>query len=114
MTDTGFFVPEAEYDRFSDVWGPSPETGALVPLPMPGFQIEGDTIAAELGGHGLVSTLHDYARFAAMLANGGTLDGVQILKPETVAMMATNILPEGVYVGHERHPAPIPLAAASA
>lgn len=101
MKDTGFFVPEAEYDRFSDVWGWSEVAGALVPLPMPGFQMKADTIAAELGGHGLVSTMHDYARFAAMLANGGTLDGVQILKPETVAMMATNILPEGVYVGHD-------------
>ena len=101
MTDTGFFVPEAEYDRFSDVWGWSEEAGALVPLPMPGFQMKAYTIAAELGGHGLVSTMHDYDRFAAMLANGGTLDGVQILKPETVAMMATNILPEGVYVGHD-------------
>lgn len=68
---------------------------------MPGFQMKADTIAAELGGHGRVSTMHDYDRFAAMLANGGTLESVQILKPETVAMMATNILPEGVYVGHD-------------
>lgn len=98
MNDTGFFVPETGYDRFSDVWGWSEEASAFVPLPMPGFQMKASTIAAELGGHGLVSTIRDYDRFAAMLANGGTLGGVQILKPETVAMMATNILPEGVYV----------------
>jgi len=101
MTDTGFFVPEAEYDRFSDVWGWSEEASAFVALPMPAFQMKADTIAAELGGHGLVSTMHDYDRFAAMLANGGTLNGMQILKPETVALMATNILPEGVYFGHD-------------
>lgn len=100
MADTAFFVPEAKYDRFSDVWGPNPETGELVPLPMPGFQYRKDTIAFEGGGHGLVGTLGDYARFTQMLANGGTLNGAQVLKPETVALMATNFLPEGVYIGH--------------
>ena len=53
------------------------------------------------GGHGLVSTMDDYARFAAMLANGGSLDGVQILKPDTVAMMATDVLPEGAFLGFD-------------
>ncbi|MEX1252437.1 MAG: serine hydrolase domain-containing protein [Hyphomonas sp.] len=102
MKDTGFFVPEAEYDRFSDVWGRDPETGALgEALPMPAFLFRADTITFESGGGGLVSTMNDYARFAGMLANGGTLEGVQILKPETVQMMATNVLPEGVYLGHD-------------
>lgn len=100
MTDTAFFVPDEKYDRFSDVWGPDPETGELVPLPMPGFQYRKDTIAFEGGGHGLVGTLGDYARFTDMLAKGGTLDGVQVLKPETVRLMATNFLPEGVFIGH--------------
>lgn len=100
MTDTAFFVPDEKYDRFSDVWGPHPETGELVPLPMPGFQYRKDTIAFEGGGHGLVGTLGDYARFTDMLAKGGTLDGVQVLRPETVQLMATNFLPEGVFIGH--------------
>lgn len=100
MTDTAFFVPEEKYDRFSDVWGPNPETGALSPLPMPSFLYRKDTIAFEGGGHGLVGTMDDYSRFAQMLANGGTLDGAQVLKPETVALMATNFLPEGVFIGH--------------
>lgn len=100
MTDTAFFVPDEKYDRFSDVWGPNPETGELVPLPMPGFQYRKDTIAFEGGGHGLVGTLGDYVRFTDMLAKGGTLDGVQVLKPETVQLMATNFLPEGVFIGH--------------
>jgi len=39
------------------------------------------------GGGGLVSTLHDYARFAQMLLNGGQLDGVRILGPKTVEVM---------------------------
>lgn len=101
MKDTGFFVPEADYDRFSDVWGWSPEQGAFTALPMPAFQYREGMIAFEGGGHGLVSTMDDFARFAEMLANGGSLDGVRILKPETVAMMATDVLPEGAFLGFD-------------
>lgn len=101
MADTGFFVPEAEYDRFSDVWGRNPETGALAaPLDAPGFLYHEDKIAFEGGGHGLVSTMDDYARFAGMLANDGELDGARILKPETVAMMGSNFLADGQYIWH--------------
>ena len=41
------------------------------------------------GSWGLFSTLNDYSRFARMLLRGGELDGVRILKEETVALMAT-------------------------
>jgi CubicO group peptidase (beta-lactamase class C family) len=44
------------------------------------------------GGAGLVSTLDDYMRFARMLLDGGVLDGVRILKPSTVRLMATDQL----------------------
>src|ERR1700730_16413835 len=49
----------------------------------------------ELGGAGLVSTAHDYLRFCRMMLNGGTLDGVQILSPKTVAQFSLNYLPDG-------------------
>lgn len=39
------------------------------------------------GGAGLVSSAGDYARFLQMLANGGSLDGAQILGPRTVGLM---------------------------
>ena len=39
------------------------------------------------GGGGLVSTASDYMRFCQMLLNGGELDGVRILKRETVDRM---------------------------
>jgi len=38
----------------------------------------------------LVSTARDYARLLQMLLNGGELDGVRILSPQTVALMTTN------------------------
>jgi CubicO group peptidase (beta-lactamase class C family) len=44
----------------------------------------------ESGGAGMVGTTADYARFAQMLLNGGTLDGKQYLKPETVALMTSD------------------------
>jgi CubicO group peptidase (beta-lactamase class C family) len=49
-----------------------------------------------MGGAGLVSSIDDYMRFARMLLNGGTLDGVRILKPSTVRMMATNSLDDRI------------------
>jgi CubicO group peptidase (beta-lactamase class C family) len=45
-----------------------------------------------MGGAGLASTLDDYMRFARMLLNEGTLDGVRILKPSTIRLMATDHL----------------------
>ena len=51
------------------------------------------------GGGGLVSTAHDYARFNAMLLNEGELDGVRILKPETVRIARSNLMPPGPVFG---------------
>ena len=48
------------------------------------------------GGYGLTSTLDDYMRFARMLVHKGSFDGVTILKPETVELMATNHLADSV------------------
>ena len=50
------------------------------------------------GGGGLVSTAEDYVRFAQMLLNGGSLDGVRILKPETVALVTRDHLAPGQVV----------------
>jgi CubicO group peptidase (beta-lactamase class C family) len=50
-------------------------------------------------GGGLVSTAEDYYRFAQMLANGGELNGVRILSPETVKLMTSNHLPQELMTG---------------
>ncbi len=44
------------------------------------------------GGGGSTSTATDYARFAQMLLNGGELDGVRLLKPESVALITSDQL----------------------
>jgi CubicO group peptidase (beta-lactamase class C family) len=48
------------------------------------------------GTNGLASTTRDYLRFAMMLAGGGALDGVPILKPETLRLMTTDQLGLGI------------------
>src|SRR3546814_10642861 len=48
------------------------------------------------GGAGLVMSARDYDRFLHMLQDGGALDGVRIMKPETAALAMSNLLPKGV------------------
>jgi CubicO group peptidase (beta-lactamase class C family) len=47
---------------------------------------------------GLYSTVQDYIRFAQMLANRVTLEGVRILSPTSIKLMTNNLLPPGVPV----------------
>jgi CubicO group peptidase (beta-lactamase class C family) len=89
MTDTGFWVPAGkrdrlaiQYQRESGILKPMPN---LIPEPGPGFGFLS-------GGGGLYSTASDYARFAQMMLNGGSLDGVRILGRKTVELMTTDSL----------------------
>ena len=45
-----------------------------------------------MGGGALYSTVGDYLRFTRMILGHGTLDGVRVLKPETVALMSLNAM----------------------
>ncbi|HVS15366.1 MAG TPA: serine hydrolase domain-containing protein [Thermoanaerobaculia bacterium] len=92
MTDTAFWVTPEKVERFATLYVPDNE-GNLQPQPADEY-LTPPTF--ESGGGGLVSTAHDYLRFAQMLLSGGELDGVRILKPESVALMSRNQLPEGV------------------
>jgi CubicO group peptidase (beta-lactamase class C family) len=48
----------------------------------------------------MVSTVADYARFAQMLLNGGTLDGKRYLSEQTVVSMGSNSIGPGSGVVH--------------
>ncbi len=91
MTDTAFWVEPGKVDRFSHMYATNEGKLAKVEF---GQYLEKPNFLS--GGGGLVSTATDYMRFAQMLANGGELGGVRILKPETVELMHTNHLPAGV------------------
>jgi CubicO group peptidase (beta-lactamase class C family) len=92
MTDTGFYVPAAKSDRLAALYIPDPKTRKLGLAD--NFMVLDVTKppAIASGGGGLVSTTADYARFAQMLLNGGQLDGVRILAPGTIKLMASNHL----------------------
>lgn len=48
--------------------------------------------AMTMGGAGIVAPIDDYMRFARMLLGQGSLDGVRVLRPATVRLMATDQL----------------------
>jgi len=56
-------------------------------------------VGANMGG--MVSTVEDFSRFLAMLANGGSLDGVRILSPETVEWALKDHLREVITDGKQ-------------
>lgn len=89
MADTDFYIPPDKRDRAAIVYRMVESTGALEPVT---FNSTGAPPAFCGGGGGLVSTADDYLKFASMLLNGGEVDGVRLLRPETVAMMRTNRL----------------------
>jgi CubicO group peptidase (beta-lactamase class C family) len=92
MVDTGFFVREDQRSRFAACYDAAP--GGKLKLqddPTTSPYLKPPTL--ESGGGGLVSTAADYLRFTTMLVNGGELEGVRILAPKTVRLMASNHLP---------------------
>jgi len=105
MDDTGFFVPETKLDRFAAMYSPPGENGISL-LDTPATSPFSRPEKPPGGGGGLVSTVSDYFRFAQMLLNGGQLDGVRLLTPETVQLMTTNRLPDELVPIHFENPWP--------
>ena len=102
MVDTDFWVPPEKTSRFTTMNAP---TDIFKPM-APGLVKVDDPIAGQYnqqrkwlsGGGGLASTVSDYVAFLQMLVNGGEWNGQRILKDETLALMRTNQLAEGVSV----------------
>ena len=94
MKDTAFWVPPEKKDRLAKAYEDD-GTGNLVPYTGSYLGIVNRMDrepAFESGGAGLASTIDDYARFARMLMNGGSLDGVRILRPGTVRYLTSGTL----------------------
>jgi CubicO group peptidase (beta-lactamase class C family) len=89
MVDTDFWVPPAKASRLCQIYT-QPQPGVL----QPGREASKLTVKPSLflGGHGLCSTTTDYERFCRLILNRGELDGVRVLKPETVGLMFQNHL----------------------
>lgn len=95
MHDTSYYLPEEKRHRLSAIYHRE-DDGTMVAMGDEAYQAYTQEWNLTPGGWGLVSTLDDYMRFARMLLNQGELDGVRILKPETVALMATDAMPDSV------------------
>jgi CubicO group peptidase (beta-lactamase class C family) len=94
MTDTRHWVADADRGRLSVLHTVDPSTGRAVPnAEVDQLQRERPKLLA--GGHGLASTAADYLRFATMLLRRGELDGVRLLSPRSIELMASNHLPGG-------------------
>jgi CubicO group peptidase (beta-lactamase class C family) len=97
MNQTRYLVPTSDQRRLAVLYQRNPQTGVWARTPDSTYRsFNTQPWPLEQGAAGLTSTLDDYLRFARMLLNGGELDGVRILKPETVQLMATNHLPATV------------------
>ncbi len=93
MVDTAFWCPPEKIERFASCYQPD-ENGGLKLQDDAGDSMFAMPPSLESGGGGLLSTAHDYMRFCRMMLHGGTLDGVQILSPKTVALFSLNFLPD--------------------
>jgi CubicO group peptidase (beta-lactamase class C family) len=95
MHDTAFHVPQDKLERFTSCYQPESQERGLKLQDDARESTYAKPPLLESGGGGLVSTAHDYLRFCRMMLHGGTLDGVQILSPKTVALFSLNYLPDG-------------------
>jgi CubicO group peptidase (beta-lactamase class C family) len=100
MVDTGFVVRPDQRARWTTVYGPAPD-GSLVVSEVEDIPFT-ETPALLEGTVGLVTTVPDYLRFCQMLLNKGELDGVRLLRSDTVERMVRNGLPDAVLAGRGR------------
>jgi len=102
MTDTAYHVPDAKRSRLMSMYGVA-DVSEFAPLkPRPHELSPADVEAMypsnrpgqfRRGGHGLYSTLDDYAKFARMLLTGKTPDGKTLLSRKMLELMRTNRIP---------------------
>jgi len=98
MRDTGFHVASEDLPRACVLYADDGAGGLRPATDTFGVPVHDLSRPPpfEGGGGGLISTAVDYARFCQMILNGGILDGVRILAPATVRLMASNMIPEPV------------------
>lgn len=95
MTDTAFFVPAEKQSRFAANYYTDGKGQVIIrDDPARSGYLRRPGLAS--GGGGLVGTAGDYLRFLLMIENDGEWNGKRILSPESVALMRTNQLPQGV------------------
>jgi CubicO group peptidase (beta-lactamase class C family) len=99
MADTAFVVPKDKRDRLTAYYRGADPVNPMKPgltriddAPYPDAYLR--AVPRLSGGSGLVSTLPDMVALVRSLLPGGAT----LLKPETIALMMTNQLPEGIHI----------------
>lgn len=92
MMDTGFQLRQPQSDRLVPGFARDADANCL--RFANDFEM-GETIFP-MGGTSFKSSALDYARFARMLLNRGSLGTTRVLKPESVDMMMQNHLPDSL------------------
>ena len=103
MKDTTFYPTDAQRARLVTAYAKNATTGALDVVPP--RQDFGPRNRPPQGNGGLYSTAPDYARFARMLLNGGTLDGRRYLSAAAMTFLTTpqtGDLPTGFFQTEDR------------
>ena len=95
MEDTGFDVPEEDWDRLAMIYTKNEASKALIPVENLTNEVK-QNVTLFSGGGGLVSTAGDYGKFGQMLLDGGVFNGVRILQESTVDLIMSDQLPPGV------------------
>jgi len=95
MTDTSFYVTDkAKHARIAEPFKNDRAIGAGISFNDPRVVEKWES-----GGGGMVGTVADYARFATMLMNGGTLDGKRYIGPKTLAFMTSDHMASTIVPG---------------
>jgi methyl acetate hydrolase len=92
MTDTAFKITPSMRQRLAKIHqrGDDDKFTPLMDLEIP------QEPEFEMGGGGLYGTAGDYLKFVRMILNGGSANGKQVLKPETVKTMSMNHMGEAL------------------
>ena len=94
MEDTGFSCAKEKVNRLASLYEQHPKKGPVLVDPGGAKTARVKKRKMLSGGGGLLSTMSDYYRFCSMLLNQGELDGTRIIGRKTLAMMASNHLPD--------------------
>ena len=119
MNNSGFFVPPEKVKNFAQFYMPAQATASarealnrkfnapdaegksddkidwkISKGNMFGSQVRTAQPAFDSAGGGLYASLNDYARYCAMILNGGEIDGVRILNKETLSLHLSDLTPQ--------------------
>lgn len=94
MTDTDFMVGGSRLGRFATNYEVSSD--GLRPVDAPPHSVFAQAPPFPYPSSGLVSSAHDFARFASMLLGEGSLGRTRILSTRMARLMMSNLLPNGV------------------